>query len=178
MKQILVELDDRCARDLERVAPTKKRLRAEFVRQAVRRAIDLALDRSTEEAYRQKPLSRGSGGIRSSWLGQGQCARAPSAASQKGTPPSCADQACGVKPRARREPSQFDIWWVELPNPVGRRPVLLLSRTSAFSYLTRVLVVEVTTTIRGIPQEVALGRREGLSRPCVANLDALRTIRA
>ena len=59
MKQILVELDDRCARDLERVAPSKKRLRAEFVRNAIRRAIDIALDRSTEEVYRQRPLSRG-----------------------------------------------------------------------------------------------------------------------
>ena len=71
---------------------------------------------------------------------------------------------------------QFDIWWISLPDPVGRRPVLLLSRTSAFAYLTRVLVVEVTTTIRGIPQEVPLGRREGLARHSVANLDALRTI--
>ncbi len=73
-------------------------------------------------------------------------------------------------------PRQFDVWWVSLPEPVGRRPVLLLSRTSAFAYLTRVLVVEVTTTVRGIPEEVSLGRREGLVRPCVANLDALRTI--
>jgi mRNA-degrading endonuclease toxin of MazEF toxin-antitoxin module len=54
----------------------------------------------------------------------------------------------------------------------------LLSRTAAFAYLSRVLVVEVTTTVRGIPQEVSLGRREGLTRPCVANLDALRTIPA
>jgi mRNA interferase MazF len=77
---------------------------------------------------------------------------------------------------ADRSPRQLDVWWVSLPEPVGRRPVLLLSRTSAFPYLTRVLVVEVTTTIRGIPQEVSLGRREGLARPCVANLDALRTI--
>jgi len=28
--------------------------------------------------------------------------------------------------------------------------------------------------MRGIPQEVSLGRREGLPRACVANLDALR----
>ncbi len=59
MKQILVELDDRCARDLERVAPSKKRMRAEFVRLAIRRAIDLAWDRRTEEAYRQHPLGSG-----------------------------------------------------------------------------------------------------------------------
>ena len=74
------------------------------------------------------------------------------------------------------EPRQFDVWWARLPEPVGRRPILLLGRTSAFSYLTRVLVVEVTTTIRAIPQELSLGRREGLPRRCVANLDTLRTI--
>jgi mRNA-degrading endonuclease toxin of MazEF toxin-antitoxin module len=71
---------------------------------------------------------------------------------------------------------QFEIWWTRLPEPAGRRPVLLLGRSAAFAYLARVLVAEVTTTIRTIPQEVSLGRREGLSRPCVANLDALRTI--
>ncbi len=57
MKQILVELDDRCARELERVAPAKKRQRAEFVRLAIRRAIDLALDRASEAAYRAAPVS-------------------------------------------------------------------------------------------------------------------------
>ncbi len=55
MKQILIDLDDRCARDLERVAPTKKRMRAEFVRLAIRHAIDVALDRATAEAYRARP---------------------------------------------------------------------------------------------------------------------------
>ena len=56
MKQILIEIDDRCAKDLERVAPVKKRMRAEFIRLAIRRAIDLALDRTTEAAYRAQPL--------------------------------------------------------------------------------------------------------------------------
>lgn len=74
------------------------------------------------------------------------------------------------------EPRQFDVWWASLPDPAGRRPVLLLGRSSAFTYLGRVLVVEVTSTVRGIPQEVTLGRREGLPRTCVANLDALRTV--
>jgi mRNA-degrading endonuclease toxin of MazEF toxin-antitoxin module len=54
--------------------------------------------------------------------------------------------------------------------------VLLLGRTASYTYLTRVLVVEVTTTVRGIPQEIPLGKREGLSLPSVANLDALRTM--
>ncbi|HEV8247301.1 MAG TPA: hypothetical protein VGP93_16095 [Polyangiaceae bacterium] len=56
MKRILVEIDDKCARDLERVAPTKKRMRAEFIRLAIQRAIDLALERGTENAYRDQPL--------------------------------------------------------------------------------------------------------------------------
>lgn len=73
-------------------------------------------------------------------------------------------------------PRQFDVFWASLPAPVGRRPVLLLGRTTSYRYLTRVLVVEITTTVRGIPQEVSLGKREGLPRACVANLDALRTL--
>jgi mRNA interferase MazF len=73
-------------------------------------------------------------------------------------------------------PLQFEVWWASLPEPVGRRPVLLLGRSSAFAYLARILVAEVTTTIRGIPQEVTLGKREGLRSRCVANLDAMRTV--
>ena len=74
------------------------------------------------------------------------------------------------------EANQFEIWWASIPDPVGRRPVLLLGRTASYAYLTRVLVAEVTTTIRGIPQEISLSKREGLPRTCVANLDALRTL--
>jgi hypothetical protein len=57
MKRILIEIDDRCARDLARVAPTKKRMRAEFIRLALRRALDLALDRDTEAAYGERPMA-------------------------------------------------------------------------------------------------------------------------
>ena len=56
-----------------------------------------------------------------------------------------------------------------------RRPVLLLSREDAYSYLNKFIVVEITTTIRNIPIEVPLGRAEGLAKPCVANCDNLRT---
>jgi len=71
---------------------------------------------------------------------------------------------------------QYEICWANLPLPIGRRPVLLLTRTSADAYLNKVIVVEVTSTIRGIPQEVALGKREGLQRLSVANMDNLHVI--
>lgn len=71
---------------------------------------------------------------------------------------------------------QFEIWWAQLPAPVGPRPVLLLTRDPAYQYLNKFIVAEITTTIRRIPQEVALGRAEGMKKPCVANLDNLRTV--
>jgi mRNA interferase MazF len=71
---------------------------------------------------------------------------------------------------------QYEIWWAELPQPVGTRPVLLLTRDGAYPYLNRVIAVEVTTRVRGIPQEVELGEREGMSRRCVANLDNVRAV--
>lgn len=71
---------------------------------------------------------------------------------------------------------QYEIRWAKLPEPIGRRPVLLLTRTSAYQYLAKVVVAEVTTTVRGIPQEVSLGRREGLERASVANLDNVHVV--
>jgi mRNA interferase MazF len=71
---------------------------------------------------------------------------------------------------------QFEIWWADLPQPAGRRPVLLLSRDDAYSYLNKVIVAEITSTIRAIPVEVPLSRRDGLAKPCVANCDNLRTL--
>jgi mRNA interferase MazF len=71
---------------------------------------------------------------------------------------------------------QYEVWWVNLPAPAGRRPVLLLSRDAAYKYLNKFIAVEITTTIRGIPEEVRLGKPEGLAMPCVANFDNIRTI--
>jgi mRNA interferase MazF len=71
---------------------------------------------------------------------------------------------------------QYEIWWVDLPEPIGRRPVLLLSRASAYRVLNKFLVAEITTRVRAIPQEIGLGSREGLPATCVANLDNVRTV--
>jgi mRNA interferase MazF len=71
---------------------------------------------------------------------------------------------------------QYEIVWANLPAPIGRRPVLLLTRTAAYPYLNKVIVAEVTSTVRGIPQEVSLGRREGLARPSVVNLDNVHVV--
>ncbi|PYS47043.1 MAG: hypothetical protein DMG13_28825 [Acidobacteria bacterium] len=71
---------------------------------------------------------------------------------------------------------QFDIMWANLPAPIGRRPVLLLTRTAAYAYLSKVVIAEVTSTVRNIPQEVPVGKPEGLSRTSVVNLDNIHVI--
>jgi len=86
MKKFLVELDDRDARDLERVAPARDRKRAEFVRLAIRRAIDLALDRQTERAYRETPMGSAiEPGDLEGWDGDNALAEPATKKANKGT---------------------------------------------------------------------------------------------
>ncbi|MBP8718454.1 MAG: type II toxin-antitoxin system PemK/MazF family toxin [Candidatus Atribacteria bacterium] len=70
-----------------------------------------------------------------------------------------------------------DIWWADLPYPMGRRPVALLSRNEAYQVRNAVTVAEVTSTIRDIPVEVLLGPEDGLPKKCAINLDTIITIR-
>ena len=70
-----------------------------------------------------------------------------------------------------------DIWWANLPEPIGRRPVALLSRNEAYEVRNSVTVAEVTSTIRDIPIEVRIGKRENMPKECVINLDTIITIR-
>lgn len=69
-----------------------------------------------------------------------------------------------------------EVWWGKLPLPAGRRRVVLVSRDAAYAVRTSVTVAEVSTTIRAIPSEVPLGKRDGLPRKCVVNADSLVTI--
>lgn len=69
-----------------------------------------------------------------------------------------------------------EVWWAKLPPPAGRRPVVLLSRDSAYRVRTSVTVAAVTRTTRGIPVEVPLDESDGMPIRCVVNLDDILTI--
>ena len=69
-----------------------------------------------------------------------------------------------------------EVWWADLAPPVGRRPVVLLSRNEAYQIRELVTAAPVTTPLGGIPAEVSLGPREGLRRLGVVNLDSIVTI--
>ena len=69
-----------------------------------------------------------------------------------------------------------EIWWADLTEPVGKRPVLLLSRDKAYQVRSSATVAVVTRTIRNIPVEVKLGPAQGLPKTCVVNLDDILTV--
>jgi mRNA interferase MazF len=69
-----------------------------------------------------------------------------------------------------------DVCWYTFKAPDKRRPVLILTRTSAIGYLNALTIAPITTTVRDIPSEVFLSRAEGLLSDCAANLDNLQTV--
>ena len=69
-----------------------------------------------------------------------------------------------------------EIRLYRFPEPDKERPVLILTRGSAIAYLSRVTVAPITSTIRGVASEVALGIEDGMKQPCVANLHNVMTV--
>ncbi len=63
-----------------------------------------------------------------------------------------------------------------MPPPVGSRPVVILTRDSVLPTIGAIVVALVTRTVRQLPTEVILGRRQGLPARCVANLGNILTI--
>lgn len=66
------------------------------------------------------------------------------------------------------------VWWADLDTV---RPVVVLTRRSVAPRLHRVLVAPITSTVRDIGSEVAVGRPEGVADGCVANLDNVQLLR-
>ncbi len=57
-----------------------------------------------------------------------------------------------------------------------RRPVVVLTRSSAIPYLTRVTVAPITSTIRIVPSEVVLDVEDGMQARCGVNLHNAVTV--
>jgi len=73
-------------------------------------------------------------------------------------------------------PRRGEVWWCELPD-IGRRPVIVLSRDAAIPRLGRTLIAPCTTTIRGLPSEVALEPGvDPVPRPSAVNLDSVESV--
>ncbi len=69
-----------------------------------------------------------------------------------------------------------EVRWYKFRRPDKKRPVVVLTRDSALEFLGEVTVAPITSTIREIPTEVALGPVDGLPRECAVNLDHIQTV--
>ena len=72
--------------------------------------------------------------------------------------------------------SRGDVRLYEFAPPDKKRPVVVLTRNSAISYLSTVTVAPITSTIRDVPSEVLLDEEDGLKAPCAVNLHNAVTV--
>jgi mRNA interferase MazF len=72
--------------------------------------------------------------------------------------------------------SHGEIRWYQFTRPDKRRPVLVLTRTTAIEYLGETTIAPITRTIRDIPSEVIVGPEDGLPEECAVNLDHVQTV--
>jgi mRNA interferase MazF len=69
-----------------------------------------------------------------------------------------------------------DIRLFRFPPPDKQRPVVVLTRGSIIDRLSRVTVAPVTSTLRGVASEVALGVEDGMKQPCAINFHNIITV--
>ncbi|MBI2323552.1 MAG: type II toxin-antitoxin system PemK/MazF family toxin [Chloroflexi bacterium] len=72
-----------------------------------------------------------------------------------------------------RSTGHGEIWIADLDK---RRPAVVISRNDVRGVRQRTTVAPVTSTIRGIPSEVALAAADGIREPSAVNCDELVTI--
>jgi mRNA interferase MazF len=69
-----------------------------------------------------------------------------------------------------------DVRLYQSAPPDKKRPVVVLTRDSAIAYLSTVTVAPITSAIRGVPSEVALGVEDGMKAACAVNLHNAVTV--
>ena len=69
-----------------------------------------------------------------------------------------------------------ETWLYEFRQPDKRRPVVILSRQDAIELIDTVMVAPVSSSIRGAPAEVVIGKAEGLKHTSSISLDHVQTV--
>jgi mRNA interferase MazF len=69
-----------------------------------------------------------------------------------------------------------EIRWYKFKAPDKKRPILILTRNSILEYLGEVTVAPITSTVRDIPSEVFLSKKDGMQRDCAINFDHIQTV--
>ncbi len=69
-----------------------------------------------------------------------------------------------------------DVCYHTFNEPDKRRPVLILTRTDAISFLNEITIAPITPTIRNNSSSVWPDESDGMREACAINLDYLQTV--
>lgn len=69
-----------------------------------------------------------------------------------------------------------EVYWYDFGRTAKRRPVVVLTGTRSLPHLSTATVAVLTTTVRGVRSEVAVGEAEGVPKPCAINLHQVHTV--
>lgn len=69
-----------------------------------------------------------------------------------------------------------EIWEADIGGRVGRRPVLILTRSGVIPYLSKVVVSEITTQGKGYPTQIAIGEAGNLRKSSFVSAESLHTV--
>lgn len=69
-----------------------------------------------------------------------------------------------------------EVWEADIGGKVGRRPVLILTRSGVIPHLSKVVVAEVTTKAKGYPTQVEIGNVANLPKASWVSSESLHTV--
>jgi mRNA interferase MazF len=74
------------------------------------------------------------------------------------------------------EVKRGEIWEADVGGKVGKRPVLILTRSMVLPYLSKIVVAEVTTKGKGYPTQIAIGQQANLPKVSFVSAEALHSL--
>lgn len=69
-----------------------------------------------------------------------------------------------------------EIWDADIGGKVGKRPVLVLTRSAVIPFLSKVVVAEITSQAKGYPTQIPIGQEGNLSKESFVSADNLHTL--
>jgi mRNA interferase MazF len=69
-----------------------------------------------------------------------------------------------------------EIWEANIGGRIGKRPVLVLTRSNVIPYLNKVVVAEITSQGKGYPTQIQIGQSGNLKKESFVSTDNLHTL--
>jgi mRNA interferase MazF len=69
-----------------------------------------------------------------------------------------------------------EVWEADIGGRVGKRPVLILTRSAVLPHLSKVVVAEITTQGKGYPTQISIGQHANLRKSSYVSAEALHTL--